>query len=483
MGFSVKQMLQWIPQSKLTAMSDASDDLICEGVNTDSRSLRQQQLFIALKGERFDGHHFLTAASSIGAAAMLVNEDSSELAQVREFSTPLVKVPDTSKALQALAKGYRKQFELPLVVVVGSNGKTTVKEMIHSIFNAHCAELGPDCAAHCTQGNFNNEIGLPLTLLKLQNKHRYATIELGMNHSGETAALANIASPSIALINNAQREHQEFMKTVEAVAIEHAHVIAAIKEGGTVVLPKQDTYLGIWLLAAHKAGVKTITFELISLGEPRCAEISGVRIEQGLKQQLKIQTPEGDAVINLNTAGEHNARNALAAIAVAIAAGIPLKNIVSGLQAFEPVQGRMQQHQFNGVMVIDDSYNANPDSVAAAIRVLAQQGKPSIMVLGDMGEVGDEGVAFHKEAGHLASSQGLSALYTLGQLSVHAHQAFASSGRPCQHFETASALNMFLNAGAVESGDVVLVKGSRFMRMENTVAALLGTQETASGGH
>jgi UDP-N-acetylmuramoyl-tripeptide--D-alanyl-D-alanine ligase len=480
-----KQLLNWLPHATLKASTHFHlKRSTCYGVNTDTRTLRAGNVFVALKGERFDGHRFLDFANRHRAGAMVVNYDSAELLRGNRLDVPLILVPDTGRALQALAKGYRQQFDTPLVLVVGSNGKTTAKEMIHSIFKAHCAQLGNDRAAHCTVGNFNNEIGLPLTLLRLNDHHRYSTVELGMNHPGETAVLAAIAAPTVALINNAQREHQEFMQTVEAVAIEHADVIAALSEGGIAVIPAQDTYAPVWRRAAQAANKSVIDFALHSEQDQTQAAVTGTRIENGLSQTLQVQTPQGSATIALNTAGEHNARNALAAIAVATAAGIPLASIVAGLQAFEPVKGRMQQHRVGDLTVIDDSYNANPDSVAAAIRVLAPLGQRSVLVLGDMGEVGDQGATFHTEAGADAAAQGVGALYTLGDLCQHAHTAFKTSGKPCQHFADAAALNTFLlSSGALSAGSTVLVKGSRFMRMDLTVDALLGRSGSASGGH
>lgn len=480
---SLEQMLSWIPNSTLKASAHISiQHTTCLGVNTDSRSLKTKQLFVALKGERFDGHQFLNAAAQQGAAAVMVNFDATELNQA-DGAMPKICVPDTGKALQDLSQGYRQQFNIPLVLVTGSNGKTTAKEMIHSIFNAHCQSLGTGTAAHCTQGNFNNDIGLPLTLLRISDEHSYSTIELGMNHPGETAVLAAIAAPTVVLINNAQREHQEFMKTVLAVAVEHADSIDALSDDGVAVFPAQDTNAEIWRQAAKKSNKKTIEFSLHDSADATPAAITGTRIEQGLNQQLWVKTPQGDTSIQLNTAGEHNARNALAAIAVATAAGIPLASIVTGLQTFEPVKGRMQQHQANGMTVIDDSYNANPDSVAAAIRVLAQQGDKSILVLGDMGEVGDQGIVFHQEAGNEAASLGVGILYTLGQLSSHAHHAFVKSGKISQHFEDAPALIAHLQNSAIEPGSTVLVKGSRFMKMERMVDALVGSKNSAAGGH
>jgi UDP-N-acetylmuramoyl-tripeptide--D-alanyl-D-alanine ligase len=480
----ISQMLQWIQGARLKNTSLSQAGTFCLGVSTDSRSLQANNLFVALKGEHFDGHRFIEYASNHHAGAVIANADSPE-AQSANVTTPMVLAPHTGLALQALAKGYRQQFDIPLVLVVGSNGKTTAKEMVHSIFTAHCTLLGQQDAAHCTLGNFNNEVGLPLTLLRLDDHHRYSTVELGMNHPGETAVLAAIAAPTIALINNAQREHQEFMQTVQAVAIEHASVIDALTSDGTAVLPAQDSYINLWRQRA--VGKHVLEFALHSQENTTPAAITATRSEQGLSQTLFVHTPLGEMTVYLNTAGEHNARNALAAIAVAIAAGIPLTSIVAGLLAFQPVKGRMQQHTVataqGSLNLIDDSYNANPDSVAAAIEVLAKTSGRSVLVLGDMGEVGDQGAPFHAEAGQLALVKGLSALYTTGELCKHTHLAFKTSGRACQHFADTDSLNAYLLAHEQQAGTTILVKGSRFMRMEKTVDALLGQSKSASGGH
>ncbi len=492
---SLQQALLWMRHATVRSAQHTSvKHSTSYGVNTDTRTLRNGNLFVALQGERFDGHRFISFAARHGAGAAVVAFDSPELATQDAGTMPLLLVPNTGKALLQLAAGYRQQFQIPLAVVVGSNGKTTAKEMIHSIFKAHCAVLGNERAAHCTVGNFNNEIGLPLTLLRLNDYHRYSTVELGMNHAGETAVLAAIAAPTIALINNAQREHQEFMQTVEAVAVEHSAVIPALADGGTVVLPAQDTYIALWRSTAAASGKRVLDFALHSAADTCAAMVTGTRREQGLSQILSLNTPLGEATVRLNTAGEHNARNALAATAVALAAGIPLASIVAGLESFSPVKGRMQQHTapLSGggegatITVIDDSYNANPDSVAAAIQVLHQQSQQSgrtVLVLGDMGEVGDQGEAFHREAGQQAAQSSIAALYTVGALCQHAYQAFQASGKPCQHFADTATLNTFLSGGALHAGDTVLVKGSRFMRMEFTVDALLGKPSSAAGGH
>jgi UDP-N-acetylmuramoyl-tripeptide--D-alanyl-D-alanine ligase len=330
---------------------------------------------------------------------------------------------------------------------------------------------------------------LPLTLLRLNDFHKLSVIELGMNHPGETAQLAAIAAPTIAIINNAQREHQEFMLTVEAVAEEHAAVIPALADKGTVVFPAQDTYVKVWRDSAAKHHKQVIDFALHTATDTTPALVTGsiqtntAANTNHAAQTIVLKTPLGEATIGLNIAGEHHARNALAAASVAIAAGLPLSSVVAGLQAFEPVKGRMQQHSAmvagKAICVIDDSYNANPDSVAAAISVLSgvQTGR-SVLVLGDMGEVGNQGPQFHAEAGEKAAAQGVAVFYTVGDLMKNGHAAFTQNLKAPQiarHFASAGELQTALIAeGTLQSGDTVLVKGSRFMRMEFVVEALLG---------
>jgi UDP-N-acetylmuramoyl-tripeptide--D-alanyl-D-alanine ligase len=340
--------------------------------------------------------------------------------------------------------------------------------MIQSIFEA---AIGVDKTL-ATQGNFNNEIGLPLTLLHLDLNHELAVIELGMNHPGETAVLTNIAKPTIALINNAQREHQEFMETVNAVAKEHALAIEALPENGVAVYPADSEYSVYWKKVAKQRMVVDFAFN-------QKATVWGEWLDQANGQML-IHTPQGDVKVMLNILGDHNACNAVAASAVAIAAGISPAMIQSGLESFQPVNGRMQKHLLtDDLTVIDDSYNANPDSVRAAIDVLSNIKTAAWLVLGDMGEVGNQGPEFHREVGHYAGEKGIQKLFALGELSkeaVVAYQASASQGNVAQHFADVSALctelNKSLQARKNHEEVTLLVKGSRFMRMERVVKAL-----------
>ena len=465
------QIHAFLPSSKLINISEvAAQSYPIDSISTDSRAIESGSLFIALKGERFDAHHFLGEVSSAGASAALIEDEKACPNQL-----PAVWVADTRMGLGDFAAAWRQQFTLPLVVVTGSNGKTTVKEMIAAIFSA---AVGKE-ATLITPGNLNNDIGLPLTVLRLREHHRLAVIELGMNHPGETAYLANIAKPSIALINNAQREHQEFMQTVDAVAQEHADAIASLPEDGVAVFPADTAFSAHWLKKAN--GRHSIDF---ALNGP--AAVSGTLLEDGT---LEIKTSEGVINVRLSVLGEHNLRNALAATAVALAAKIDLHAIRLGLESFQAVSGRMMASQFGTCLLIDDSYNANPDSVRAAIDALSQASQKTCLVLGDMGEVGSKGPDFHYEVGAYAAELGIQHLWALGEQTKSAVRGFnefnghKGGSNVAIHFETIDALNarvttvieLFAEGVSVTKPYAVLVKGSRFMCMERVVASLKDT--------
>ncbi|MBK6602160.1 MAG: UDP-N-acetylmuramoyl-tripeptide--D-alanyl-D-alanine ligase [Betaproteobacteria bacterium] len=427
-------------------------------VVTDSRQLQPGDLFVALAGERYDGHDFVADALQRGAVAAMVSA-----ARGGQIAGNLVVVADTLAALGALAGYWRRQFALPLIAVVGSNGKTTVKEMIATILRTHYGER----EVLATQGNLNNAIGLPLTLLRLSAEHRAAVVEIGMNHPGETAVLAELAQPGVAVVNNAQREHQEFMRSIRDVADEHAAVVRALGEGGIAVLNADDAHVDVWRDAARAAGATAVEF---ALDHPAAVRDRGRPGANG--GVVELSTPAGDATVRLAAPGRHNVANALAAATATLAIGVPLLAIVRGLEAFRPVPGRLvARATAHGATVIDDSYNANPDSVRAAIAVLAARPAPRWLVLGDMGEVGAQGPAFHREAGSEARAAGLDALFTTGLLAAEAAAAY---GPGALHFATPEELAQHVVA-RVAPGTTVLVKGSRFMRMERVVAALLAT--------
>ena len=434
----------------------------CEGVqvarvHTDSRTLRVGDLFVALRGERFDANQFVAQAAAQGASAVLC--EAAGAAAARAAGLPALVVHDSRVALGALASGWRAQYQPALIAVTGSNGKTTVTQMIASILRAHA---GP--AAHATVGNLNNDIGVPLTLLALRPEHRFSVVELGMNHPGEIATLARMAQPTVALVNNAQREHQEFMHTVQAVAEENGAVFGALRDGGVAVFPAGEPWSALW---AQLAG----THRQCGFGaEPAAVHATQAQWRSGA-WQFTLHCPEGQAPVTLHMAGRHNVGNALAAAACALSAGVPLAAVVQGLQAFTPVQGRSRALTLDAgrITLVDDSYNANPDSVRAAIEVLAELPGPRLLVLGDMGEVGSQGPQFHAEVGAYAAERGIEALFTLGELSVHAHHAFGAQRG--QHFADMAALQAAL-AAVWRSCASIVVKGSRFMQMERVVRTL-----------
>jgi UDP-N-acetylmuramoyl-tripeptide--D-alanyl-D-alanine ligase len=427
------------------------------GVSTDTRTLRSGELFVALRGERFDGHAFLEQAAAAKAAAAIVDRDYSGQAPL-----PAAIVADTRLALGALARHWRGRFRPALIAVAGSNGKTTVKEMVAAILRSHA----PQDAVLATTGNLNNDIGVPLTLLRMREAHRWCVIELGMNHKGEIAYLAEIARPTVALVNNAQREHLEFMGSVEEVAAENAAVYEALPADGVAVVNADDGHAAFF---RSRAGARRI----VDFGIEAPAQVTARHALKPLSSELVIRTPAGEAQATLAIPGLHNVRNALAAAAAAHAAGVGVAAIGKGLSAFRPYTGRLQVKQARGgATLIDDSYNANPDSVRAAIDVLASCPGPTVLVLGDMGEVGEQGPEFHREIGAYARTKGIGSLLALGEAAREAVRAFGAGAR---HFDQPEDLVLHVK------GKSILVKGSRFMRMERVVAALTGA--AAEGGH
>lgn len=476
---TLAQVHAMLPGSQLIhADAKSAEGISISHIGSDSRQIQSGELFIALSGDRFNAHEFLGDVATAGASAALISDKTA-----CPESLPAVCVQDVKQGLGALAKAWRAQFSIPVALVTGSNGKTTVKEMIASIFKAAAGED----RTLVTKGNFNNDIGLPLTLLRMRATDRLAVIELGMNHPGETAELAVIAQANIALINNAQREHQEFMSTVEAVAKEHATALSTLPADGVAVFPADSEFSDVWHQAA--AGRKVIDFALSTDSASTKASVVGKLLASG---RIEISTGLGKLEVQLNTLGNHNVRNALAASAVALGAGLSLEQIKAGLESFIPVNGRMQSKPLNsGRTLIDDSYNANPDSVRAAIDALKQSGNNSWLVLGDMGEVGDQGPAFHEEVGAYAAEQGISKLFAIGEQCKFAVQGFneyekALATSRATHSTTLDCLLAELNlALADQELDKklhldILVKGSRFMRMERVVQALLEEAKACS---
>ena len=430
-------------------------------VHSDTRTLRRGDLFVALRGERFDAHAFLAEAKAKGAVAALAERG------LGEAGLGGIEVADSRAALGQLAAAWRRRFDLPLVAVTGSNGKTTVTQMIASIFGAWQGD-----AAFATEGNFNNDVGVPLTLLRLRRAHGAGVVELGMNHPGEIATLAAMVRPTVALVINAQREHLEFMADVDAVARENGAVIEALAADGIAVFPADDAHAATWRTLA---GTRRTT----SFAESGEADVTGSARAVDEDWIVAAHTPHGEIEFELHAAGRHNVRNALAATAAALAAGCPLDAIGRGLSAFRPVRGRSQTRRIvrNGEprTLVDDSYNANPDSVRAAIDMLAALPPPRWLVLGDMGEVGSQGPAFHREVGAYAASRGIEVLWAAGPQSASTVEPFAG-GRAFASVEL-----LMVALGEAPPFASVLVKGSRFMKMERVVAVLSG--EAAGDAH
>jgi UDP-N-acetylmuramoyl-tripeptide--D-alanyl-D-alanine ligase len=472
---TLQQAFDWTPGA--TLWGDGS--IRVARVHTDTRTVKSGDFFVALRGDHYNANEFLAEAKANGAVAVIT--DSKE--QLEKVQIPGLLVQDTRKALGLIARGWRGQFKLPLITVAGSNGKTTVTQMIASILRVYRPQ-----AMLATQGNFNNDVGVPLTLLRLNASHQVAVIELGMNHPGEIAGLAQMCQPTVALVNNAQREHLEFMSNVEAVARENGSAIASLSSAGVAVFPHDDEFAPLWhSIAANRP---QLTFAVI-LPLPRPDSERGKKSADILCErpdwrqgawQIRVGTPTGELAFSLHSPGLHNVKNALAAAACTMAVGVPLADIAKGLENFQPVNGRSRA--LRGVSrgfefeLVDDTYNANPDSVRAAIEVLAGLPGPRLLVLGDMGEVGLNGPEFHAEAGAYARAVGIEALFTLGELSKVASEAFGTFGRGV-HWQSMDALKKGV-LDALPEYRSVLVKGSRFMKMERVVEAVMAAADDSS---
>ncbi|MGE0355618.1 MAG: UDP-N-acetylmuramoyl-tripeptide--D-alanyl-D-alanine ligase [Burkholderiales bacterium] len=451
-------MMDIAEAARLAGGTPAGERVLFSGVSTDSRGVAPGELFVALAGPRFDGHDYVPQAIGRGAAAALV---SRRVGSEREI--PQVLVKDTLAALGRLAAGWRARFSLPVVAITGSNGKTTVKEMLAAILAAHC---GGRADVLATEGNLNNDIGLPLMLLRLREHHRFAVLEMGMNHAGEIDYLSRLAGPTVALVNNAHRAHIGMLGSMEAVAQAKGEIYAGLRPGGLALVNEDDPFAGYWKrLCASRS--------LVTFGTAESADVRG----QVEAQQLRLVTPLDAFAVTLRVPGEHNARNAIAACAAAFALDIPARAIQAGLGAFTGIPGRLERRRgAGGAVLIDDTYNANPDSTRAAIRVLAREPGRRVLVMGDMGELGEAGAPLHAEIGAFARGAGVERLLALGPLSVHAAEAF---GEGASHF---AALEPLVEAARAEAGAgaTILVKGSRFMAMERVVARLAAEESHAA---
>jgi UDP-N-acetylmuramoyl-tripeptide--D-alanyl-D-alanine ligase len=445
----------------------AGPDAAVLRVVTDTRAVQPGDLFVALRGERFDAHDFVAEAVARGAVGVLVQRPMA-------VAVGQIVVQDTLAALQALAASWRRSFTLPVVAVTGSNGKTTTKQLLAAVFAAR----GPVLA---TEGNLNNHIGVPLTLLKLRAIHATAVIEMGANHAGEIALLARLAAPDVGIVTQAGDAHLEGFGSREGVAHAKGELFVALRgengdatpsAGGVAIINADDPYAPLWQQLAGSA--RRITFGLNSATDVRAEQIElhadGV--------QFDLLTPVGHASVALPLPGAHNVMNALAAAAAGVALGLDAVAIARGLAGVEKPKGRVNVHVLpGGARLIDDSYNANPSSLAAGVALLAAEAGQRLLVLGDMAELGPASDALHAAAGREAKSAGIDALYALGTRAEQAARAFGEAG---QCFETLDALVAALRP-RLTGRTTVLVKGSRSARMERVVAAVLDSFPHTAG--
>ncbi len=436
-------------------------DCEVQSVGTDSRAIVSNQLFVALKGENFDGNQFAETAIQQGAAAVLVSD-----AQTK--ARPAIVVDDTRLALGQLAKFWRNQFDIPVIAITGSNGKTTTKEMLSAILLAATKDAA---SIHATVGNLNNDIGMPLTLLKLRKQHDYAVIEMGMNHLGEIDYLSRIAQPNVALIINAGTAHIGELGSRENIAKAKGEIFNGLSANGIAVINADDAFCAYW--QSLNVGKKIITFSL-----NKAADVTASYKEKDGLSEVQLTTPAGSVTFKLNVLGTHNIANALAASAAAVALGVSNQDIANGLQNMQAVLSRLQRMVgLNDALLIDDTYNANPDSMKAAIDVLAAIDGVSVFVMGDMGELGADAAAMHAEIGAYAKQKGVDHLLAFGALSANAVTAFDKSklghggvGNAEHFLEINDLINNAKNL--MQKNVTVLVKGSRFMKMERVVAPL-----------
>ncbi|MFZ1853267.1 MAG: UDP-N-acetylmuramoyl-tripeptide--D-alanyl-D-alanine ligase [Nitrosomonas sp.] len=440
-------------------------DVLFTGVSTDSRTVKKGDLFIALSGKNFDGGEFVASAVKQGAVGAIVNETTAFKSLNSEV--PVLSVNNTLKSLGQLAAFWRDQFKLSVIGITGSNGKTTVKEMVASILR-QAAKISNDSTDQsidpvlATEGNLNNDIGVPLMLLRLRADHQFAVFEMGMNHVGEIAYLTKLVKPDAALITNAGNAHIEGLGSVEAVARAKAEIFQGLSKQGVAIINADDPYNAMW---RDCVGARAV----IDFGLQQAAQINATYQMNALTSQLQLRLPDGVITLQLKVPGIHNIYNALAAAAAAVALKIDRTTIASGLEKFTGVKGRIQQKRgLNNALLLDDTYNANPDSVRAALAVLAAAPGKKILVLGDMGELGDAAINLHQKIGQDARNAGLDQLLTLGKLSAYATEKF---GKGARHFDSIDAL-LNIARNLLADDVVVLIKGSRFMQMERVVQHL-----------
>lgn len=444
-------------------------DCSFESISTDTRTIGPGQLFFALRGERHDAREFVADAADRGAAGAVVE-------QFADTDLSQVEVGDSRLALAALARKWRQHFDIPLIGITGSNGKTTVKELTASIMRAALAEFGDDVVL-ATRGNLNNDIGLPLTLLGLRDYHQSAVIEMGANHPGEIAVLADIAAVKIAVITNAARAHLEGFGSIEEVAKTKGELLDALSVDEVAVLNRDDRFYSAW--AARIGPAQLTTFGIAEDADVRAENVQLKTHDDHPAFEFELIAPAGRIDVRLPLAGRHNILNALAAAAAALAAGATLEHVRAGLAASCNVPGRMRAFRAeSGAIIYDDSYNANPDSVSAAIAFLEDMPGELWLVLGDMGELGPDSAALHRGMGELARDAGMRGLFCTGEMS---RETVAGFGAGARWFETVEELEEALRPELGE-GRTVLIKGSRFMGLDRLVRQIENPASADIGG-
>ncbi len=432
-------------------------DVDYSGLSLDSRNIKPRELFIAIRGEKFDGHHFIELAKHSGAAAAIVDH-------AIDTDLPLLLMQDTKKTLGELAKQHRRQFSIPIIALTGSCGKTTTKEMIRSIL----AEVGPVLTNF---KNFNNDIGLPLTLLNLNAQHRYAVIEMGANHAGEITYLTHITQPSVALVTNIGPAHLQGFGSMTDVAQAKAEIFSGLAKKGVAIINADDKFTDILQKACA-------SFRNVSFGLADACDFSAtnIQIDTDGKATFLLHAPcAKETMIRLNLPGQHHVMNALAAAAAASQVGIQLAHIKSGLEKMQPVQGRVIVSKTKiGATLIDDSYNANPSSVAVALKLLAHYSGQRIFVMGDMGELGQNAVDYHRQIGQLAKELNIDDVYTCGDLSRETAKAFGASAK---HYSNHKELILALKPH-LQKNVTILIKGSRSAQMEKVAVTLMDMCES-----
>jgi UDP-N-acetylmuramoyl-tripeptide--D-alanyl-D-alanine ligase len=432
----------------------AGADRAYAGVSTDTRTLKPGELFVALRGPRFNANEFVAAAEAAGAAGAVVDTRV-------DRAIPQIVVRDTQAALTQGAAAWRAQFSIPLVGVAGSNGKTTVKEMVAVILERRGSTLA-------TRGNLNNHIGVPLTLYRIEPSHAQAVVEIGANRAGEVAALVELARPTVGLITNAGAEHMEGFGSLEGVARAEGEMVAGLAPAATAIINADDAFASLW------RGMTTARVLTFGMAQPAdfSAHDSHTSIDAaGFVTRFTLRAPQGSIPIELHLAGQHNVLNSLCAAAAAVAAGASLDDVRSGLATMRPVPGRLQfKSAPSGALIVDDSYNANPSSMKAGIEVLAAVEARRWLVMGDMGELGDYALESHEDIGRFARINRIERLFGTGKLSALAVEAFGPGG---EWFADTESLARAVNAGLTREV-CVLVKGSRSNRLERVVDALVG---------